>query len=165
VEKDPIECHGESRPPGVEPGTASKLKILVVDDSESVRDVLTTLFFLEGHLCEAAVNGRDAMEKIAQTRFDVVITDLQMPEMDGITLTRELTRRFADLPVMIMTGRVDDLSRESAFMAGAREVLEKPFPIKEITAKLQRMTQVQEPIREQRARRGECGKYDERPAG
>jgi CheY-like chemotaxis protein len=134
----------------MEPGTTPKLKILVVDDSQSVRDVLTMFLSLEGHLCESAVNGRDAMEKVAQTRFDLVITDVHMPEMDGITLTRELARRFAHLPVMIMTAQLDDLSRESAFTAGAREVLGKPFAIKEVTARLQKMIQVQGPIREQR---------------
>jgi CheY-like chemotaxis protein len=93
---------------------------------------------------------KEAVEKVAQTRFDLVITDVHMPEMDGITLTRELARRFAHLPAMIMTAQLDDLSRESAFMAGAREVLGKPFPIKEITAKLQKIIQVQDSICEQR---------------
>jgi CheY-like chemotaxis protein len=93
---------------------------------------------------------KEAVEKVAQTRFDLVITDVHMPEMDGITLTRELARRFAHLLAMIMTAQLDDLSRESAFMAGAREVLGKPFPIKEITAKLQKIIQVQDSICEQR---------------
>lgn len=123
----------------MEPGTGSKLKILVVDDSQSVREVLTALLSLEGHRCESAVNGRDAMEKVAQARFDVVITDVHMPEMNGIMLTREIARRFVNLPVMIMTGQLDDIARESAFAAGAREVLGKPFAITELKVKLQRM--------------------------
>jgi CheY-like chemotaxis protein len=91
------------------------------------------------------------MEKVAQAHFDVVITDVHMPEMDGINLTRELTLRFSDLPVMIMTGQLDEHCRKSALSAGAREVLGKPFEISELTVKLHRMLHVEESIGEQRA--------------
>jgi DNA-binding response OmpR family regulator len=86
-----------------------------------------------------------------KSHFDVVITDVHIPEMDGITLTGELTRRFSDLPVMIMTAQLDERSRELAIAAGAREVLRKPFAISELMARLQRILHVQESVREQRA--------------
>ncbi len=134
----------------MEPKTASKLKILVVDDNNCIREVLRTLFSLEGHRCDSAANGREAMEKVAQSDFDAVITDIHMPEMDGITLTIELTRRFVDLPVMIMTAQLDERTRELALTAGAREVIEKPFAIPEFMVRLHRMLHLQEPTREQR---------------
>jgi len=135
----------------MEPEAASKLKILIVDDNDCIRDFLTILLSRKRYRCETAVNGREAMDKVAQAQFDVVITDVHMPEMDGITLTRELTLRFPDLPVMIMTGQPDDSLMESAIRAGAREVLGKPFGISELTVRLYRMLHVQEPVREQRA--------------
>ena len=135
----------------MEPKTASKLKILVVDDHDCIREALTTLLSLKGYWCESAANGREAMEKVAQSDFDFVITDVRMPEMDGITLTGELTRRFVDLPVMIMTAQLDECTRELALAAGAREVIEKPFPISELTVRLHRMLHIQETAREQRA--------------
>ena len=134
----------------MEPETASKPKILIVDDNDCIRDFLTILLSRKGYRCESAVNGREAMDKVAQSQFDVVITDVHMPEMDGITLTRELTLRFPDLPVMIMTGQPEDSLMESAIRAGAREVLEKPFAIPDFTVRLRRMLDLQEPIREQR---------------
>ena len=134
----------------MEPETASKLKILIVDDNDCIRDFLTILLSRKGYRCESAVNGREAMDKVAQSQFDVVITDVHMPEMDGITLTRELTLRFPDLPVMIMTGQPEDSLMESAIRAGAREVLGKPFAIPDFTMRLQRMLHLQEPTQEQR---------------
>jgi two-component system alkaline phosphatase synthesis response regulator PhoP len=128
----------------------AKLNVLVVDDNDCIREVLTALLSHKGYRCESAANGREAIEKVAQDHFDVVITDVHMPEMDGITLTRELTLRFSDLPVMIMTGQLDDHCRESAFTAGAREVLGKPFEIAELMVRLHKVVDTQNLNEEQR---------------
>ena len=131
--------------------SVAKLNVLVVDDNDCIREVLTALLSHKGHRCESAANGREAIEKVAQDHFDVVITDVCMPEMDGITLTRELTLRFSDLPVMIMTGQPDDSLVESAISAGARDVIGKPFAIPDFMVRLHRMLHLQEPTREQKA--------------
>jgi CheY-like chemotaxis protein len=128
----------------------AKLNVLVVDDNDCIREVLTALLSHKGHRCESAANGREAMEKVAQGHFDVVITDVNMPEMDGITLTRELALRFSDLPVMIMTGQLDEHCRKSALLAGAREVLRKPFEISEFMLRLHKMVDIQNLHGEQR---------------
>ncbi len=135
----------------MEPETSSKLKILIVDDNDSIREVLTIILSGRGYQCESATNRREAMKKVAQAHFDVVITDVHMPEMDGITLTREVTRHFSDLPVMIMTGEPDDGFGESAITAGAREVLAKPFAIPDFMVRLHRMLSVKPPTQGQRA--------------
>ncbi len=122
--------------------SGSKIRILVVDDNQCIREILTDLLSRRGHQCESATNGIEAIEKIKQNDFDAVITDLQMPEMDGIVLTRELHEHFSDLPVMIMTGQPDDSWMESAIRAGAREFLRKPFVISELMMRLHRMLQV-----------------------
>ena len=128
----------------------AKLNVLVVDDNDCIREVLTALLSHKGHRCESAANGREAMEKVAQGHFDVVITDVNMPEMDGITLTRELALRFSDLPVMIMTGQLDEHCRKSALSAGAREILRKPFEISEFMVRLHKMVDIQNLHGEQR---------------
>ncbi len=128
-----------------------KLNVLVVDDDQCIREVLTILLSRRGHRCESAANGIDAMQKVKQSNFDVVITDLQMPGMDGIALTKELRQHFPELPVMIMTGRPDGSLVESAIGAGAGEVLRKPFEISDLMRRLHKMLHVQEPAREQRA--------------
>ena len=128
----------------------TKLNVLVVDDNDSVREVLTILLSRRGYRCESATNGIEAMQKVRQSNFDAVITDLHMLEMDGITLTRELTLRFPDVPVMIVTGQLDEHFRESALSAGAREVLGKPFEVLELMGRLHKMVDIQNLHGEQR---------------
>ena len=128
----------------------AKLNVLVVDDNNCIREILTALLSQRGYRCESAANGIEAMQKVRQSNFDAVITDLHMPEMDGITLTRELTLRFPDVPVMIVTGQLDEHFRESALSAGAREVLGKPFEVLELMGRLHKMVDIQNLHGEQR---------------
>jgi len=117
----------------------TKISVLVVEDDETLREVLATILSRRGYRCESAENGVEAMQKVEETNFDAVVTDIDMPQMDGTALTRNLTQRFPDLPVMIVTGKLDDSYKESAINAGAKEFLEKPFEISEFMMKLQRM--------------------------
>ena len=116
-----------------------EFSVLVVDDNESIREVLAVILSGSGYRCESAKNGVEAMQRVRQSRFDAVVTDLEMPEMDGIALTREIRQQFSSLPVMIMTGYSDEDHRESAFRAGAREFLSKPFDIPDLIRKLHKM--------------------------
>ena len=129
----------------------AKYSVLVVDDNESVREVLTIMLSRRGHRCESATNGIEAMQKVKQSNFDAVITDLQMPEMDGIVLMRELSHHFPDLPVMIMTGQPDDSVVESAISAGAKEFVSKPFEISELMMRLHQMLHIRKPTVKQEA--------------
>ena len=113
--------------------------VLVVDDNEDIRETLALVLSGCGYRCESAKNGVEAMQRVRRARFDAVVTDLEMPEMDGIALTRELRQSFSNLPVMIMTGHSDDDHRETAFRAGAREFLGKPFDFHDLIRKLQKM--------------------------
>ena len=116
-----------------------EFSVLVVDDNESIREVLAIVLSGSGYRCESAKNGVEAMQRVRQARFDAVVTDLEMPEMDGIALTREIRQQFSSLPVMVMTGYSDDDHRETAFRAGAREFLRKPFDIPDLIKKLHGM--------------------------
>ena len=115
------------------------MSILVVDDNEAVREVVAVMLLERGYRCESAKNGIEAMQRARISRFDAVVTDLEMPAMNGIALTRKLRQNFPDLPVMIMTGRSDDDCKEIAFRAGAREFLSKPFDVSDLIRKLHRM--------------------------
>ena len=132
-------------------GSDAKYSVLVVDDNESVREVLTIMLSRRGYRCESATNGIEAMQKINQINFDAVITDLEMPEMDGIVLMRGLRQHFSDLPVMVMTGQPDDSLVKSAMSAGARELLSKPFEISELMMRLHKMLDFHKPDGEQEA--------------
>ena len=114
-------------------------KVLVVDDDESVTNLIASLFVKYGHSCEVAKDGTEALEKFKKNSFDSAVIDIVMPHMDGITLTNELVNSYPNLPVMIMTGHADERSAGSALAAGAREFIKKPFSIDEFILRFDKM--------------------------
>jgi len=114
-------------------------KVLVVDDQEPMRTLIVTLLSQQGHQCITAGNGVEALNKMIQNRCDVVITDIVMPEKDGITLTKELLSMYPKLPILIMTAHGKEYSAESALMAGARDFIGKPFSIDEFILRFNKM--------------------------
>jgi diguanylate cyclase (GGDEF)-like protein len=114
-------------------------KILVVEDEEPMRKLLVSLLSSKGHQCVTANNGREALDKIMETKFDALITDIVMPEMDGITLTQELSKHYQNLPVMVMTGYTEEYSAETAIASGAREFINKPFSTSEFLIRFDKM--------------------------
>ena len=130
-----MEAESQMEPNGIVPA----INVLVVDDNEDIRETVAVILSGSGYRCELVKNGVEAMKRVRQSRFDAVITDVEMPEMDGIALTRELSHDFSDLPVMIMTGHSDDDYKAIALRAGAREFLSKPFDVPDLIAKLHRM--------------------------
>lgn len=108
-----------------------KLRILVVDDSEDTADMLKALLMESGALVEATTSGSDALRIAAESEFDVVLTDISMPGMDGFEFLRnfKLTGRTASVPVLALTGlgRADDVKR--ARTEGFYAHLTKPLDI------------------------------------
>jgi len=123
-------------------------KILIVDDEQPTRELLVSFLSPSGHQCETVGNGNEALDRLAQNQFDAVITDVVMPEMDGITLTGEISRKYPGLPVMVMTGFSDEYSAQKAVSAGAFEFIKKPFSIVEFSLRLNKMMSNQEILRE-----------------
>ncbi len=115
------------------------LKILIVDDEETMSSFLVSLLSKRGHECQTARDGMEALEKIKKSSFDSAVIDVVIPFMDGISLTKELLKLYPNLPVMIMTGHADDHSAESAIGAGAREFIRKPFFIDEFILRFDKM--------------------------
>jgi CheY-like chemotaxis protein len=115
--------------------------ILIVDDEPDVAGTLADLLRLEGHQVETAPNGVIALEKLRERSYDLVMSDIRMPELDGPGLYRELERRDARLlqRLIFLTG--DALSRETAEFLGKTGVttLSKPFVLPEVRAMVQRM--------------------------
>jgi diguanylate cyclase (GGDEF)-like protein len=114
-------------------------KVLVVDDAEPMRKLITTLLSQKGHQCVTANNGLEALDKIMEAKFDALITDIVMPEMDGIALTKELSNHYQNLPVMVMTVYTEKYSAETAIASGAREFIKKPFSISEFLIRFDKM--------------------------
>jgi two-component system, chemotaxis family, chemotaxis protein CheY len=103
--------------------------ILAVDDSASMRQMLSYTLRTAGYQVVEAVDGVDALEKARGHNFNVVLTDQNMPRMDGLSLTRELRSqpRFARTPVLILTTESSDEVKQKGRAAGATGWLVKPF--------------------------------------
>jgi CheY-like chemotaxis protein len=118
---------------------SSPYKVLIVDDEESIRSLIVTLLTKEGHSCTTAIDGGEVLNKLNSDRFDAVITDIIIGVMDGLTLTKEILGTYPRLPVMVMTGYIDDYSAEEAIEAGAQEFIKKPFSINEFDLRFRKM--------------------------
>jgi CheY-like chemotaxis protein len=111
--------------------------ILVIDDDASVREVVSEMLRLEGHAVTIAENGREALRMLAADPFDLVITDLIMPEQEGIETISEIRRTNRSIPIVAISGggRLgpgDYL--ETARYIGANATLAKPFARQELLA-------------------------------
>jgi len=118
---------------------STRYKILVVDDEEPMRKLIASLLSTKGHQCVTANNGLEALDKVMEAKFDALITDIVMPEMDGLALTKELSKHYQSLPVMVITGHTEDYSAETAIASGAREFISKPFSIAEFIIRFHKM--------------------------
>ncbi len=103
--------------------------ILAVDDSASMRQMVSFTLKSAGYNVVEAVDGQDAWEKAGSRAFELVLTDQNMPRMDGITLTKKLreTSQFKTTPILILTTESGDQMKQAGRSAGATGWLVKPF--------------------------------------
>ncbi len=110
----------------------AKTKILVVEDDDSMQDFLTTFLEREGYEVEWASHGGIAQEALGQRPFDVVITDIIMPEVDGVEVLDFVKEHHPDTSVIIMTGRSSVRQAVELIRRGADDYFKKPFDIDEM---------------------------------
>ncbi len=108
--------------------------VLVVDDSATVRKFVSVSLAMKGVKVVAACDGMDALEKLPTRKFDLVITDLNMPTMDGFAFIRSLrsNEAYHDLPVIILSSLSDAVNREEGKKLGVESYLLKPFSLEKI---------------------------------
>jgi two-component system KDP operon response regulator KdpE len=111
------------------------MRILIVDDEPQITRVLRTSLQSNGHEVTVAQDGMDALEKFMKSQPDLVITDLAMPGMDGIELTKEIRQR-SQVPVIVLSVRSQDASKIAALDEGADDYITKPFSIQELLARV-----------------------------
>jgi len=122
-------------PAPVRPATgAPRPRVLVVDDEASIRDLLAKTLALAEYDVDVAPDGRSALERMRLYPYDLLIADLKMPGMDGLTVIREAKRYKADLPVIIITGFSTESSAIEAVNLGAVGYLTKPFRVPQVLA-------------------------------
>jgi excisionase family DNA binding protein len=115
-------------------GTATRPRVLVVDDEASIRDLLAKTLALAEYDVDVASDGRSALERMRMYPYDLLIADLRMPGMDGLTVIREAKRYKADLPVLIITGFSTEASAIEAVNLGVAGYLTKPFRVPQVLA-------------------------------
>jgi two-component system chemotaxis response regulator CheY len=108
--------------------------ILVVDDSATVRKFVSVSLSIQGFNVVTACDGMDALEKLPTQNIDLVITDLNMPQMDGFELIKSLRENpaYQDIPVIILTSLSDGASKERSKNLGVHSYLQKPFSLEKI---------------------------------
>jgi two-component system, LuxR family, response regulator FixJ len=115
--------------------------IFVVDDDEAVRDSLEILLTAAGYVPELYASARAFLERSGANHVGCLLADVRMPDMDGLELQEELSKRGSKLPVIIMTGHGDVPLAVRAMKAGAVDFLEKPFSRAQLVAGLEKAFQ------------------------
>ena len=111
-----------------------RARVLVVDDEESIRDLLTKTLALAEYDVETAADGSAALGLLRASEYDLLIADLSMPGMDGLTLIRQVRRVHAELPIIIITGFSSESSAIEAVNLGVASYLLKPFGVPDVLA-------------------------------
>ena len=122
-----------STQPRTTTGTA-RPRVLVVDDEASIRDLLAKTLALAEYDVDVAPDGRAALERMRMYPYDLLIADLKMPGMDGLSVIREAKRYKSDLPVIIITGFSTESSAIEAVNLGVAGYLTKPFRVPQVLA-------------------------------
>ena len=115
-------------------GGNARPRVLVVDDEASIRDLLSKTLALAEYDVDVAPDGRSALERMRMYPYDLLIADLKMPGMDGLTVIREAKRYKGDLPVIIITGFSTESSAIEAVNLGVAGYLTKPFRVPQVLA-------------------------------
>lgn len=108
--------------------------ILVVDDEQSIADMVKLCLSKNGYICEAVYDGMTATEKIESSRYDLILLDIMLPDIDGYDLI-EYIKQF-DIPVIFVTAKTTVPDRVKGLKLGAEDYISKPFDLEELLARI-----------------------------
>ena len=121
-----------------------KKRILIVDDDPEICETLSDILDEEGYDVVTANDGQEALEKIRQDSFNLVITDIKMPIMDGMALLKEIEKSHTDIEVIVITSYGNEGQQVEATRLGAYEYLNKPLKVDQLKNIIARALQMQE---------------------
>ena len=107
-------------------------KILIAEDDMAVREFVSRALGNSGHDVTAATDGVQALEALAQDTYDLLLSDIVMPEMDGIALALKVSKDWPDLPILLMTGYAAERQRAHNLDVLIHDVIPKPFTLQQI---------------------------------
>jgi two-component system response regulator MprA len=111
-------------------------RVLVADDDRAIRDSLSRALSLEGYEVTSVANGADVLTSAKEHASDVIVLDLMMPSVDGLTVCRVLRAEGDRTPILMLTARTETTDRVAGLDAGADDYLAKPFDLAELLARL-----------------------------
>ncbi len=123
-----------------------KQSIIIVDDEQSLLDMLNQSLAQHGYVCEAYTNGKDALARVGSSSADLLLTDIAMQGLPGLELTKTVKRIRPDMNVIVMTGFISDFSYDQAIESGASDFIKKPFTIQELLMRIKHV-KMQEKLR------------------
>jgi two-component system OmpR family response regulator len=116
---------------------ASGIKVLIVDDEPSIRDLLTRHLRFEGFLTNAVANGADAVQAATTSDPDIILLDVMLPDMSGFSVTKKIRSMGVTAPVLFLTARDDTEDKITGLTVGGDDYVTKPFSLAEIVARIQ----------------------------
>jgi two-component system cell cycle response regulator CpdR len=110
------------------------MRILLTEDDDSVRCFVSRALELDGHKVETACDGVEALDRLTENdgAYDLLVSDVKMPLMDGIALAHETASQWPGLPILLMTGFADQRERADDLSQVIRDVVTKPFTLQQI---------------------------------
>jgi len=133
-------------------------RILLVDDERSIQTLLSYPLRKDGYHVTSARDGREALQRFDEARFDLVVLDLMLPQMDGVEVCRELRAR-SQVPIIMLTAKGGEMDKVAGLEVGADDYITKPFSMREfrsrVKAALRRSRMVAEPPSEETIERDE----------
>ena len=113
-------------------------KVLIVDDEEHIRELIKFNLKKEGYDTEVAINGVEALNIIREIKFDLILLDLMLPEIDGLEVCKEIRRNeeTSDIPVMMITAKGEEFDKVLGLELGADDYITKPFSLRELMARV-----------------------------
>ena len=119
------------------------MNILLAEDTRDLNHALVTVLQMQHYEVDAAFDGEQALEKIEQNGYDLVILDIMMPKKDGLEVLRQMRSRGIVTPVLLLTAKAEIDDRVTGLDAGADDYLTKPFAMKELLARVRALTRRQ----------------------
>jgi two-component system OmpR family response regulator len=112
------------------------LKVLVVDDEPNIRDLLSASLRFAGHQVATAANGTDAINMITETKPDIVLLDVMLPDISGFGVTKKIRAMGIEVPILFLTARDDTEDKITGLTVGGDDYVTKPFSLDEIMARI-----------------------------
>lgn len=116
-----------------------KLSILLVEDEENLQDALRLNFELEGYEVTSAYDGAEAMKTVNSEYFDLIILDVMLPEIDGITVCENIRLFNSEIPILILSAKNSSADRVTGLQKGADDYLTKPFDLTELLIRVKKL--------------------------